>query len=93
MDQVFGIIQRCVFSRISITSDQLNDHVEGFITPENETTTLVGRVELRVTRQKCIKGPRRSLASVYCHPWQLDSGNPCRNDGRGEDKPREHVSA
>nr|VFK68110.1 MAG: hypothetical protein BECKUNK1418G_GA0071005_11973 [Candidatus Kentron sp. UNK]VFK73366.1 MAG: hypothetical protein BECKUNK1418H_GA0071006_11934 [Candidatus Kentron sp. UNK] len=32
------------------------------ITPENETTTLVGRVELRVTRQKCIKGLRRSLA-------------------------------
>ena len=19
--------------------------------------------------------------AVYCHPWQLDSGNPCRNDG------------
>nr|VFJ99647.1 MAG: hypothetical protein BECKH772A_GA0070896_101684 [Candidatus Kentron sp. H]VFK01134.1 MAG: hypothetical protein BECKH772B_GA0070898_102194 [Candidatus Kentron sp. H]VFK04142.1 MAG: hypothetical protein BECKH772C_GA0070978_101634 [Candidatus Kentron sp. H] len=25
------------------------------ITPEDETTTPVGRVELRVTRQKCIK--------------------------------------
>nr|VFK14905.1 MAG: hypothetical protein BECKLPF1236A_GA0070988_101166 [Candidatus Kentron sp. LPFa]VFK30871.1 MAG: hypothetical protein BECKLPF1236C_GA0070990_101226 [Candidatus Kentron sp. LPFa] len=34
------------------------------ITPENETTTLVGRVELRVTRQKCIKnvGLRRLRA-------------------------------
>ena len=34
------------------------------ITLENETTTLVGRVELRVTRQKCIKnvGSRRLRA-------------------------------
>ena len=34
------------------------------ITLENETTTLVGRVELRVTRQKCIKnvGLRRLRA-------------------------------
>nr|VFK69287.1 MAG: hypothetical protein BECKUNK1418G_GA0071005_13451 [Candidatus Kentron sp. UNK]VFK73864.1 MAG: hypothetical protein BECKUNK1418H_GA0071006_13291 [Candidatus Kentron sp. UNK] len=34
------------------------------ITPENETTTPVGRVELRVTRQKCIKnvGLRRLRA-------------------------------
>nr|VFK05826.1 MAG: hypothetical protein BECKLPF1236B_GA0070989_100118 [Candidatus Kentron sp. LPFa] len=34
------------------------------ITLENETTTLVGRVELRITRQKCIKnvGLRRLRA-------------------------------
>nr|VFK80213.1 MAG: hypothetical protein BECKSD772D_GA0070982_10937 [Candidatus Kentron sp. SD] len=32
-----------------------NDHVEVPITLENETTTPVGQVELRVTRQKCIK--------------------------------------
>ena len=34
------------------------------ITLENETTTPVGRVELRVTRQKCIKnvGLRRLRA-------------------------------
>nr|VFK17118.1 MAG: hypothetical protein BECKLPF1236B_GA0070989_111012 [Candidatus Kentron sp. LPFa] len=34
------------------------------ITLENETTTLVDRVELRVTRQKCIKnvGLRRLRA-------------------------------
>nr|VFK34429.1 MAG: hypothetical protein BECKLPF1236C_GA0070990_102691 [Candidatus Kentron sp. LPFa] len=39
------------------------------ITLENETTTPVGRVELRVTRQKCIKGPKRSLARGFarCH--------------------------
>nr|VFK19043.1 MAG: hypothetical protein BECKLPF1236A_GA0070988_102131 [Candidatus Kentron sp. LPFa] len=54
-------------NRVSLRSDleiKPNAHVEGFITPENETTTLVGRVELRVTRQKCIKnvGLRRLRA-------------------------------
>jgi len=26
---------------------------------------------------------RISLRSCFCHPWQLDSGTPCRDDGWG----------